>query len=87
MIKAWTNEAWEEFLYWQKTDKKVFKKIVELIQDIDRNGHKGLGKPERLSGNLSEYYSRRIDTKNRIVYQIANETIYFIQCGSHYKDK
>lgn len=87
MTKAWTNDAWDEFLYWQKTDKKVFKKIIEIVQDIDRNGYEGIGKPERLTGNLSQYYSRRIDAKNRIVYQIVNETIYFIQCGSHYKDK
>ena len=51
-----------------KKNKKVFKKIIELIKDIDRNQHNGIGKPERLSSNLSAYYSRRIDSKNRMVY-------------------
>ena len=72
MLKAFTDDAWEEFCYWQKKDKKVFKRIIELIKDIDRNQHNGIGKPERLSGNLSAYYSRRIDSKNRIVYKIEN---------------
>lgn len=87
MLKAFTDDAWEEFCYWQKKDKKVFKRIIELIKDIDRNQHNSIGKPERLSGNLSAYYSRRIDSKNRIVYKIENEIIKIIQCGSHYKDK
>ncbi|MCZ6155675.1 Txe/YoeB family addiction module toxin [Campylobacter ureolyticus] len=87
MLKAFTDDAWEEFCYWQKKDKKVFKRIIDLIKDIDRNQYNGIGKPERLSGNLSAYYSRRIDSKNRIVYKIENEIIKIIQCGSHYKDK
>lgn len=87
MTKNFSSDAWNEFLYWQKTDKKVFRRILELIKDIDRNGYNGIGKPERLSGNLSKFYSRRIDDKNRIVYKIENEIIQIIQCGSHYKDK
>jgi toxin YoeB len=87
MLKAFTDDAWEEFCYSKKKDKKVLKRIIELIKDIDRNQHNGIGKPERLSGNLSAYYSRRIDSKNRIVYKIENEIIKIIQCGSHYKDK
>lgn len=70
-----------------KKNKKVFKKIIELIKDIDSNQYNGIGKPERLSGNLSAYYSRRIDSKNHIVYKIGNEIIKIIQCKSHYKDK
>ena len=58
-----------------KKDKKVFKRIIELIKDIDRNQYNGIGKPERLSGNLSVYYSIRIDSKNRIVCKIDNEII------------
>lgn len=87
MTKNFSSDAWNEFLYWQKTDKKVFRRILELIKDIDRNGYNGIGKPEKLSGNLSKFYSRRIDDKNRIVYKIENEIIQIIQCGSHYKDK
>ena len=52
MIKAWSDDAWDEFIYWQQNDKKVLKRILELIKDIDRNGYEGIGKPERLTGNL-----------------------------------
>lgn len=66
MIKCWSNDAWEDFLYWQENDKQVLKRIIELIKDIDRNGYLGIGKPERLSGDLAGYYSRRIDKKIRL---------------------
>ena len=87
MIKAWSDDAWDEFIYWQQNDKKVLKRILELIKDIERNGYEGIGKPERLTGNLSEYHSRRIDGANRIVYKIESDIIKIIQCGSHYRDK
>lgn len=74
-------------MYWQKQDKKTLKRIHQLIADIDRNGYDGIGKPERLTGELSSYWSRRIDEKNRIVYRIKDGTIQIIQCGSHYRDK
>lgn len=87
MIKAWSDMAWEDYLYWQQQDKKTLKRIHKLLDDIDRNGYDGIGKPERLSGNLSSYWSRRIDDKNRIVYRIMGDMIQIIQCGSHYRDK
>ena len=87
MIKAFTDEAWEDFEYWLKQDKKTFKSIQQLLRDIDRNGYEGIGKPERLSGDLSAYWSRRIDHANRLVYRIENDTIKIVQCGSHYRDK
>ena len=87
MIKAWSDMAWEDYLYWQQQDKKTLKRIHKLLDDIDRNGYDGIGKPERLSGNLSSYWSRRIDDKNRIVYRIIGDMIQIIQCGSHYRDK
>lgn len=83
----WDEQAWEDFLYWVENDKKILRKIKELIKDIDRNIYKGIGKPEPLRGNLSGYWSRRIDDKNRIVYKVENNVIYFLQCGSHYRDK
>jgi len=86
MYKIWSDEAWEDYLYWQNQDKKTLKRINLLIQDIDRNGYKGLGKPEALSGNLSGFWSRRIDDKNRIVYRIRNKNLEIAQCGSHYRD-
>ena len=85
-MKVWTDDAWEDYLYWQKQDKKTLKRINQLIRDIDRNGYTGIGKPEPLRGNLSGYWSRRIDGANRIVYQIAENTIRIVQCGSHYRD-
>lgn len=87
MTKAFSDEAWEDYTYWETQDKKTLRKILKLIDDIDRNGYDGIGKPERLSGSLSEYWSRRIDEKNRIVYRITGDTIQIIQCGSHYRDK
>ena len=75
MIKAFTDAAWEDFEYWLKQDKKTFKRILQLLKDIDRNGYEGLGKPERLSGDLSAYWSRRIDHANRLVYRIENDMI------------
>ena len=65
MIKAFTDAAWEDFEYWLKQDKKTFKRIQQLLRDIDRNGYEGIGKPERLSGDLAPYWSRRIDHANR----------------------
>lgn len=87
MIKVWSDEAWEDFQYWLKNDKKTLKRILLIIQDIDRNGYIGIGKPEPLKHNLSGYWSRRIDDANRIVYKIENDIIKIAQCGSHYRDK
>ena len=88
MNKSWDEEAWEDYLYWQSQDKKILKRINQLLKDIDRNGYDGIGKPEPLTGNLSGYWSRRIDDCNRIVYRIIDENkIEIIQCGSHYRDK
>ena len=87
MIKSWTDEAWEEFEYWAKNDKRIFKRILELIKDIDRNRYTGIGKPEALKYDLSGYWSRRIDAGNGIVYKIEDGIIKIVQCGSHYRDK
>lgn len=87
MIKSWTDDAWEEFEYWTEQDKKKLRQIKKLLKGIDRNGYKGIGHPEPLTGDLSGYWSRHIDEKNRIVYKIEADTVKIIQCGSHYKDK
>lgn len=86
MIKSWSDEAWEDFEYWFAKDKKTLKRILQLLKDMDRNGYSGLGKPEPLKGNLSGYWSRRIDKYNRIVYKIEGNIIKIVQCGSHYRD-
>ncbi len=87
MIKIWTDNAWEDYLYWQSQDRKTLKKINQLILDIDRNGYAGIGKPEPLKHELQGFWSRRIDDCNRIVYRIHEGRIEIIQCGSHYRDE
>lgn len=87
MRKIWQDEAWEDYLYWQTQDKKTLKKINRLLKDIDRNGYQCIGKPEALSGNLSGFWSVRIDEKNRIVFRIADENLEIAECGSHYGHK
>lgn len=87
MNKVFTDNGWEDYTYWQTEDKKTLKKINNLLKDIDRNGNEGIGKPERLSGDLSAYWRRRIDDANRIVYRIDGEVLKIVQCGSHYQDK
>lgn len=83
----WQESAWEEYLYWQLQDKKTLKKINKLLMDINRNGYQCIGKPQPLKGDLSGYWSVRIDEKNRIVFRITEKNIDIMQCGSHYYDK
>ncbi len=87
MIKSWSDEAWKDFEYWTKQDKRTLKRILQLLKDIDRNGYDSIGKPEPLRGNLSGYWSVRIDDKNRLVFKIVNDTIFIAQCRTHYGDK
>lgn len=65
----------------------MLKRILALLKDVDRNGYEGIGKPERLTGDLSAYWSRRIDDKNRLVYRIDGDTMRIVQCGTHYREK
>ena len=87
MTKAWTDDAWDDFLYWTEQDKKTLRQIKKLLKDIDRNGYNCIGKPEPLSGNLAGFWSVRIDEKNRIVFRIENGSLEIAECGSHYGDK
>lgn len=86
MKKLWTDDAWEDYMYWQKQDRKTLNKINKLLQDIERNGYNGIGKPEPLNGNLSGLWSVRIDNKNRLVFRITGDVLEIAQCGSHYRD-
>ena len=80
-------QAWEEYLYFQTQDKKTLKKINEPIKDIERNGAlNGIGKPEKLTNNLTGLYSRRINDKDRLVCKIENDFIVILQCKGHYSD-
>ena len=87
MNKSWDDEAWDDYLYWQTQDKKTLRRINKLIEDIERQPFSGIGKPEPLTGNLSGYWSRKIDDSNRIVYRIKENRLEIIQCGTHYRDK
>ena len=79
-----TETEWEDYCYWQNQDKKTLKKIHQLLNDIKRHNFTGIGKPEPLKNELSGFWSRRIDGKNRIVYKIENDIIQIIQCKGHY---
>ena len=79
--------GWMDYLYWQTQDRKVLKRINQLLQDVERNGNDGIGKPEALRGNLSGFYSRRIDDANRLIYALHNNFIEIIQCRGHYRDQ
>lgn len=81
---SFTEDAWNDYLFWQTQDKKTLKKINRLLQDIERNGYDGIGKPEPLKNNLSGYWSRRIDDKHRLVYRILDDVIEIYQCKGHY---
>ena len=81
-----TEDAWEDYLYWQTQDKKTLKRINQLLQDIERNGYNGIGKPEPLRGDLSGFWSRRIDDEHRIVYRVTEDRVEIIQCRGHYDD-
>jgi len=68
--KLWQDEAWDDYVYWQSQDKRTIRKINKLLQDIERNGYNGIGKPEPLKGDLSDFWSVEIDEKNRIVFRL-----------------
>ena len=84
MKLIFSEHAWQDYLYWQKNDKKNLKRVNELIKDIQRNKHEGIGKPEPLKHNLSGYWSRRITDEHRIVYKIKNDSILIAQLRFHY---
>ena len=78
------ERAWEDYQYWQETDKKTLKRINLLLRDIVRNGNQGIGKPEPLKHR--EGWSRRIDNVHRLVYQLKDDSIEILQCKGHYDD-
>jgi toxin YoeB len=77
-------EAWEDYLYWQTQDRKTLNRVNRILQDISRNGNEGIGKPEPLRGDMSGWWSRRIDDANRIIYRIEGSFFIIAQCRSHY---
>ena len=86
MNKVWFDRAWDDYEEWQRIDKNTVKRINKLIKDIERNGNVGIGKPEPLKHNLTGFWSREIDEKNRLVYRIRQNQIEIAQCKGHYDD-
>ena len=85
MHKRFSDEAWDDYLYWQSQDKKTLNKLNDLIKSIERDGeNQGIGKPEPLKGNMIGFYSRRIDEKNRLVYRVNHDVIEIVTCREHY---
>jgi toxin YoeB len=86
MRLLWSDEAWEDYVYWQQNDPKVLQTINDLIRDIRREPFKGLGKPEPLKHSLSGWWSRRITRDHRLVYRVSGrdaELLEIIQCRYH----
>lgn len=84
MKLIFSENAWDDYQYWIKTDKKILKRVNTLIQDIQRSPFSGIGKPEPLKHGLSGYWSRRINDEHRIVYRIADDSIFIAQARYHY---
>ena len=83
-LLSWTDESWNDYLYWQTQDKKTLKRINKLINDVRRSPFEGIGKPESLKENLAGFWSRRIDDTNRLVYAVDDNSITIISCRYHY---
>ena len=81
---TFSKNAWEEYLSWQKEDKKMLGKINDLIKDIQKTPYKGIGKPEPLKYDLAGFWSRRIDLEHRLVYQYHEDQILIYSCRYHY---
>jgi toxin YoeB len=81
---VFSDEAWSDYLFWQKHDKKVLRKINTLIKDTTRTPFEGMGSPEPLRHDLTGYWSRRITLEHRLVYRELNDQIRIVQCRFHY---
>lgn len=84
MKLVFVDESWGDYLYWQKTDKKMLSRINSLIKDIARNPFDGIGKPEHLKYKYSGFWSRRIDAEHRLIYQVKEDEILIAKCRFHY---
>ena len=80
------EKAWEDYLYWQTQDKKTLKRLNAILRDMGRDPYGGIGKPEQLRGDLSGFWSRRIDDANRLIYRLNGDTLEVLSCKGHYED-
>jgi toxin YoeB len=84
MKLTWSTKSWDDYLYWQKVDKKIVKRINELIKSCIRKPYEGIGKPEALKGDLQGYWSRRTTSEHRLVYKYESEQLSIAACRYHY---
>lgn len=84
MKLVFSEHAWEDYLYWQKTDKKTLRRVNTLIKEVSREPFEGIGKPEPLKHALAGYWSRRIDDAHRMVYKVEGESLFIVQLRYHY---
>ena len=84
MKLCFVDESWEDYLYWQKTDKKMIARINKLIKDILRSPYEGIGRPEALKHKYRGFWSRRIDSEHRIIYRVLENEIWIAKCRFHY---
>lgn len=84
MKLTWSSTSWEDYLYWQKVDKNILKRINELLKNVMRTPFEGIGKPEALKGDLKGYWSRRITSEHRLVYKYEKDEIMIAACRYHY---
>ena len=84
MNRQFSEHAWKDIMEWMREDRKAARRIDALLNDIERNGHEGMGKPEPLRYELSGYWSRRITEKDRLIYKFDETTIYIAACKGHY---
>lgn len=84
MKLVWDESAWDDYLYWQQQDRKLVRRINQLLADIQRHGNEGIGKPEPLKHGLHGYWSRRITSEHRLVYKVVGDEIRIAQCRLHY---
>ena len=84
MKYIFVDESWEDYLYWQKTDKKILAKINDLIKDISRTPYTGPGKPEALKYKYKGFWSRRITEEHRLIYQVKGNEFFIVKCRFHY---
>jgi toxin YoeB len=87
MFKSWSDEAWADYLYWQTQDKKMLKRINDLLRETERDPFSGIGKPEPLKGDLAGFWSRRIDDTHRLVYRVKADVLEIAHCRGHYGEK
>ncbi|MGW1813970.1 Txe/YoeB family addiction module toxin [Streptomyces sp. NPDC002125] len=84
MKLVWHESAWVDYVWWQTQDRKVLKRINALLQDIDRNGNEGIGKPEPLRHDFHGYWSRRISDEHRLIYRVIEDEVRIVSCRYHY---